>query len=530
MKTFILGLDGATFDQLNPLIDEGFLPNIKEMCDEFTHGSLETVFPPVTAPAWLALATGLNPGKTGVFDYINKSSDNSEAMLPISSTSYKNRALWNYLNKNGYEAAIFNYPTLSPPPRIKGCVVSGMGAQKHKSLCYPDKLNQEIASITSNYEVRLNLRNRKYKKDLQLFFNDIYRIIENQSKVLFHLIKNKKWDFFFAVFSFTDWIQHVLWKDIDENHPMYNTKTSPPVHQQYKNLWQKVDQIIGEILSILPAEINFIIVSDHGSGPLDSVFYPNTWLLKEGWLKKKKTLMLKSLIADTFTTLSESYDNKYTNNLTHFFKKRILKIKSTMDLIDMDNTLAYSPEHNTMFGCINLTSKGKAQAGFKDELIKELQSLPEKYSGIISVHVLLPEQIYSGPYTNLSPDILFVVNDYHSTVEIPFTKKVFELHPSIDLRTGGHRSNGVFIARGDVFKNTSINPSILDIAPTILALYDVEIPEKMDGKVLTECIKPEVVQAMNIRYGKGLDDTDDQVEDKGDLEEMKDLLKSLGYM
>ena len=102
MKTFILGLDGATFDQLNPLIDEGFLPNIKEMCDEFTHGSLETVFPPVTAPAWLALATGLNPGKTGVFDYINKTSTKSETMLPISSASYKNRALWNMVRLDRY--------------------------------------------------------------------------------------------------------------------------------------------------------------------------------------------------------------------------------------------------------------------------------------------------------------------------------------------------------------------------------------------------------------------------------------------
>ena len=71
MKVFVLGLDGATFDQLNPLMNEGYLPNIKSMCEQSAYGPLETVFPPVTAPAWLSMASGLNPGKTGVFDYIN---------------------------------------------------------------------------------------------------------------------------------------------------------------------------------------------------------------------------------------------------------------------------------------------------------------------------------------------------------------------------------------------------------------------------------------------------------------------------
>ena len=51
MKIFVLGLDGATFDLLNPMMDEGVIPNIKEIVSNYSSGPLETIFPPVTGPA-----------------------------------------------------------------------------------------------------------------------------------------------------------------------------------------------------------------------------------------------------------------------------------------------------------------------------------------------------------------------------------------------------------------------------------------------------------------------------------------------
>ena len=79
---------------------------------------------------------------------------------------------------------------------------------------------------------------------------------------------------------------HVLWKDIDEKHPLYDSRTSPKVKKKFNDTWKKIDTFIGELLSTLPNDTNFMIVSDHGMGPLESVFYPNTWLEMKGWLKK----------------------------------------------------------------------------------------------------------------------------------------------------------------------------------------------------------------------------------------------------
>lgn len=532
MKLFVLGLDGATFDCLNPLMEEGIIPNIADMCARWASGPLQTIFPPVTAPAWLALATGLNPGKTGVFDYINKVSTNNENMAPVSSAHYNKRAIWDLLNEAGYKTGIFNYPTLSPPPRVKGFSVSGMGGHAGHNFCYPPELENDLQALTGGYESKLNLRSPKYRKNISLFFEDIHRIMLKQVNTLKFLINKKEWDFLFAVFSFTDWMQHVLWKDIDERHSLYNPKTSPAIKQRYKDTWRIIDNNIGDLLSILPDHTNLMIVSDHGAGPVESVFYPNPWLEDMGWLVRKKAGW-RGMIADNIKFFSEGSDNKYFNKLLYLLRTKILKISSSTELIDLDNSLAYSPEHNTMFGCISLTQKGKARDGFKDDVIKKLKALPDIMKGISGIQIYLPEEIYSGPYVRLSPDILFIINNHRSTVEIDFSNKAFVQSPSIEMRSGGHLPNGVYITRGDVFKHHTLNGiSVLDIAPTILALYDIAIPPQIDGRVLTECLHPRLLDTINIRKSavETMQSSQQESENEADLEEMKKLLKSLGYL
>lgn len=530
MKVFVLGLDGATFDCLNPLMEEGVIPNIKEICAKWSYGPLKTIFPPVTAPAWLALATGLNPGKTGVFDYINRAAADSDRMLPISSAYYEKRAVWDHLGKAGYKVGIFNYPTLSPPPAVNGFAVSGMGGQKGR-MCCPATLEQELEEVTGGYENRLNLRSPKYKKNVDRFFEDIDCIISKQSTALKFLVREKEWDFFWAVFSFTDWIQHVLWKFIDRTHPLHDPMASKPVQKKYRDVWRRIDLIIGDLISLLPADSVFMIVSDHGAGPLDSVFYPNTWLHKKGWLKKRK-MGWRSFVAERVRLFSDGSDNKYVRIIHQVLRDKVMRLSGSIDLIDLGGSLAYSPEHNTMFGCVSLTKLGKERNGFREELIEDIRRLPENVAGIREVEVILPEVIYSGPYVNLSPDIFFVINNYKTTVEVDLARDPFVNSPSIDMRTGGHQPDGVFMVRGYGIRQSRLKDlSVLDIAPTILALFGIDIPSQIDGKVIDACLKPDAVKSAGaaVSEEQGIGENR-PIEETGDLDEMKKMLKSLGYM
>ncbi len=66
-KVIVIGLDGATFTVLQPWIDKGYLPAFKKMQEEGAWCPLESVVPPITAPAWASFMTGKNPGKAWYF-------------------------------------------------------------------------------------------------------------------------------------------------------------------------------------------------------------------------------------------------------------------------------------------------------------------------------------------------------------------------------------------------------------------------------------------------------------------------------
>ena len=70
MNVFVLGLDGATWEILDPLIQDGLLPNLARLREQGSWGSLHSVFPPLSPVAWAGAMTGKNSGKHGIFEFI----------------------------------------------------------------------------------------------------------------------------------------------------------------------------------------------------------------------------------------------------------------------------------------------------------------------------------------------------------------------------------------------------------------------------------------------------------------------------
>src|SRR5437870_265761 len=71
-KVLIIGLDGMTFNFIDPLISAGRLPTIAKIMKEGLRSPLETIFPPITSVAWTSFITGKNPGKHGILEFIQR--------------------------------------------------------------------------------------------------------------------------------------------------------------------------------------------------------------------------------------------------------------------------------------------------------------------------------------------------------------------------------------------------------------------------------------------------------------------------
>ena len=63
IKTLLIGLDGATFSVLDPLMEQGVMPFLKSFFAEGARAGLRTIVPPLTPPAWTSLMTGRTPGQ-----------------------------------------------------------------------------------------------------------------------------------------------------------------------------------------------------------------------------------------------------------------------------------------------------------------------------------------------------------------------------------------------------------------------------------------------------------------------------------
>ncbi|HMT22391.1 MAG TPA: alkaline phosphatase family protein, partial [Promineifilum sp.] len=68
-KVAVFGLDGITFDLLQPWLDEGRLPNLARLLGEGASGRLRSTIPPVSASAWPSFMTGTNPGQHSLIDF-----------------------------------------------------------------------------------------------------------------------------------------------------------------------------------------------------------------------------------------------------------------------------------------------------------------------------------------------------------------------------------------------------------------------------------------------------------------------------
>ena len=128
-----------------------------------------------------------------------------------------------------------------------------------------------------------------------------------------------------------------------------------------------------------------------------------------------------------------------------------------------------------------------------DELKAGLMAIPHPETGEPLVeHVYERDELYHGPHAGLSPDLTVVLTDWrYRTIGLHdfTTNKV--ITPAFGP-TGDHRLEGILIAAGPAFRSGAEprDAALLDVAPTVLHLLGVPVPDDMDGRVLTELLEP----------------------------------------
>ncbi len=535
-RVLIIGLDGATFDVLNPLMAEGRMPRLKEAIASGVAGVLQSTIPPITPAAWTTFLTGKQPGSHGIIDFERYDAPTNKLAMNSTRCLDHVRNLWQILGDKGLKVGSVNVPMTYPPIPVNGFLVSGFETPgPDKEFVYPPELKDEILQRWPDPTLRTNWR-RKTLGGTKLFAENVAymsRSFHQGAEMTVWLGDKLGWDVLMVVFKLVDNLQHKTWKYLDsrwcDRHPVRRDIA--------KRCLEEADAALGRLLDYAGThEAAVVIVSDHGHGSLEGKIQPNLLLQRWGYL-----------------TLRGGGAQKATRGryLWDRFRGRTRRFARAGDIehdlaIDFSRTRA-CVMHAGMAGFLYLNLAGRQPTGIvapadyealRDELrdrflgdecrVRDPQGNPIQ----LFSEVYRPEELYgcSREDQPWMPDLILTPRDSLTVV-----RKIRGRQPvhwlSYRRMEGTHRQNGVFVAQGPgVAQGGKVQCHIVDCAPTILALLGLRVPDDMEGRVVTDVFaQPPVIETEAAAVPTGTT-SDEAAYSADDLQQVTERLADLGYL
>ncbi|MHC4592475.1 MAG: alkaline phosphatase family protein [Planctomycetota bacterium] len=481
-RVMLIGLDGATYDILLPLVREGVTPNIGAFYSECAHSALESTMPPITAPAWASLATGLNPGKLGVFDFWNRVDAGGFEFVPATSASVRGRAVWDMLGGAGHRVLVFNYPMLYPAYPVNGVMIAGTGSPVNERSVHPTHMWDMLAK--EGFENSVGYASPRYAGRPGKLGSDVLRFARRHRRLAMKLLESERWDLAVVVISATDFAQHYFGMP-DDPRADQDSRRHRAAQSAFRRIWREVDEFVGDLVGYCPVDSYVAIVSDHGFGSERGYFHINNWLAQRGYLKLKAGAESRPFYKDVLRlrALARSV-GRFCPGLFSFLQERFhgrLRFGSVLDLVDLESSDAISLGSmvSGFVYCLGTAVQGR--------LLDEMRSV-ESIEGVpVRIEAYGKEEIYHGPYLDRAPDIVFSVNGGEAVVvdRLSTEGKLFVDDLWVDSRMGTHRRDGILLVRGPMVEPGSYGKCrIVDVAPFILAAFGVQPPSDLDGELM----------------------------------------------
>lgn len=504
-KTVIIGLDGATWKLLDPLLQQGRLPNLQKIVSGGARATLLSTKPPVTVPAWTTFATGVQPGKHGCYDFFLPGRTLAD-FRPATSQAIKLPTLYELLEAAGKKCILINLPN-SYPPRLPSMTMVTDFMTIGNDYIFPQTLAQKYP-ILQRYRLSPDERIR-LTQDTTTYIRHILDLERDRVTAVKQLFTGEPWDLFFFLFSSTDWISHLVFYDMVEQD-----------HLEAMKVFDLVDTFFGWLLQQLTTETTLYVMSDHGFTYYTELFYINRWLEQQGYLtttsgagqlEEAATARRRSLAAARRQgrlrlRLSKRWLDvlffhpaieRLLKQFYHAILKPLFPISLAVDVgIDLAKTKVCFPR-GSMLQTLYLNYRGNFDNGLitdraeydtiRADVKAKLEVLRTSSGKRVTEHVYTKEELYGDHPPVPSPDLhcatkdVWIVGHLHS--KTLFEKKI----------SNKHDAYGMFVAYGaDIQPSQQLpNLSIADLTPTVLHQFGLSIPQYSDGRVVQELFLPD---------------------------------------
>ena len=494
MKLMIIGLDGLSPILVNKWIEK--LPNLKHLALEGVHGTLNSIVPPASVPAWQCFATGKNPAKIGLWGFATIGKDHK---LVRGRTTSGIGCIWDIFSNEGRSVGVLNVPGTYPPYPLNGFMISGFPVPPGKPWAYPVTLMKRLNRAVGGYEVDVPLtKPSDMRGGGEAYLAQVERLHSKSVKSAKQLIEWFHPDLFMTTLQGVDMVEHDFWR--------YMKKPGSKFSRVIESWYVKLDAAVGELKKYADADTYFLVLSDHGSTSVSASFHVNEWLRSKGLLVLKggqnvrrrgsnytrvRESIMKTLPPEVIKAVYDKMPDFIAHRLTASAKiERILT--QLIENIDWERTRVFSTggvQANFYLNNPNIVKPVEIDSGgtqLLQQLSGELASLghPNTNESLRTIFHH-KEQTFPGPFQDEAPDLCveFFVGDEKVHVNPNLgSGKLWSFAPHLSaehVREGYWAFSGPGIRRG-----VKRNASILDLAPTMLDLFDMKIPADLDGKPL----------------------------------------------
>jgi predicted AlkP superfamily phosphohydrolase/phosphomutase len=457
-RVVVIGLDCATPQLMfHDLADE--TPNLRKLMSNGMSGSLASITPPITVPAWACAMTGKTPGQLGIYGFRNRKDATYEGLSIATSDAIKEPAVWDLLGARGLRSMLIGVPPSFPPPKEfpgwrVGCFLTPPSA---KSWAYPQELETEIvAELGDGDDYIFDIPDFR-KAGYDVVLDQVFAMTERRFRVARRMMRTKPWDFFMVCEIALDRLHHVFWQHYDPRHPLHEPGSK--YETAFQDYYRFLDREVGTLLDEIPDDTVTIVMSDHGARPMMGGLCFNDWLVQQGYLTMTEPLAGPMPIKDAPIDWSRSVawgDGGYYGRL--FLNVRGREPQGIVDPARYEAT--------------------------RDELIAKLEAAPGPDGEPLGTKVFKPQDVYTD-VKGVAPDLIVYFGDLGwRSVGSVGNPSLYTYENDTGPDGANHDRDGIFAMTGlsgqQMGKVDGL--SLVDVGPSILKLYDVEAPEGVVGR------------------------------------------------
>jgi predicted AlkP superfamily phosphohydrolase/phosphomutase len=437
----------------------------------------------------------------------------------VNATHRRRPTLWRLLSEAGYRVGVIGLPTTYPPEPVNGFLIAGFDAPVttgiDSSFVHPPELLDEIRRRVGEFRItdfqELHIGPGWHADAL----TKLQAALRDRAAIAEYLLTREAWDCFMVLFGESDTVSHHFWMFHDRASPRHDAARAEAYGDAIRTIYRQLDAAVGRLMAAAP-EATVILLSDHGFGGTgDAVLYLNRWLATQGYLRFRdganpfgQALRLGKRLG--LRLLPSAWQEQVFRRGGGWLANR-LESGARFNGIDWASTRAYSEETNTC-PAVWLNVAGREPSGvvspdtykaLRDEVIAALEAWRNPRTGQRIVRrAWRREELYRGPHVDEAPDVIL---ELALDEGYAYTCQSSGGRPGPALRrlspgeyagakgqsmNGSHRPEGILIMAGEgVRAGRSLNgASLMDVAPTVLALLGLPPPVEMEGRILDEAI------------------------------------------